>query len=325
MGKRDVIEYLEKHHGKIVDFLAKMIKFKSVSYADGPTAGTGLEFELQEWLRDELIKMGFDKVDFWAADQEAIRPNIVATIKGEGGTNRSLMFNGHIDVVKVTDEELKIWVSDPWSPMVKNGAVYGRGAIDMKGGVASMIWAAKALIDNNVKLKGDVYVACEAAEESVQGATIGTNAIIERGYRPSLAIVQEPTNCEIHISSNGLFAFELNVRGKPVHSSCRNQVIFPQRYGIPTGSRVGVDAIAKAVPFIEMFQRLEVDLQHRWQDKTQYLGGGGYPLHEDHEGVGIFGLTPALVEAGPYVGSVAGYCKLTYCVFHPPWITAEEL
>jgi len=214
---------------------------------------------------------------------------------------------------------------DPFGPVVKDGMVYGRGANDDKGGIASIIWAAKALLDNDVKLKGNVYVACEAAEESVQGATIGTNAIIERGYKAPLAVVAEPTNCEIHIMSNGMFFFDLTVHGKSVHSSCRNQVIFPQRYGLNAGSKVGVDAIAKTIPFIEMFQRLEVDWQHRWQEKTKLLGGGGYPLHEDNEGVGIFGLTPSIIQGGTYVGSVAGYCKVTYCVFHPPWVTAEKL
>jgi acetylornithine deacetylase/succinyl-diaminopimelate desuccinylase family protein len=322
--KKDVIEYLDKHEKEIVDFLVKLIQFKSISYADGPTAGTGQELEIQEWLRDELTGMGFDKVDFWAVDKDKVRPNVVATIKGEG-KGKSLIFNGHVDVVKVTDEDIKDWTVDPWNPVIKDGMVYGRGANDMKGGVTSMIWAAKALIENDAKLEGDLYVECEAAEESVQATTIGTNAIIDRGYTAPLAVVQEPTNCEINTMSNGLFAFELDVRGKAVHSSCRNQVLFPQRYGIPAGSKIGVDAIAKAIPFIEMFERLEVQLQHRWQDKTQILGGGGYPLHEDHKGVGIFGLTPSLIEGGTYVGAVAGYCKVTYCVFHPPWVTAEEL
>ena len=186
-----------------------------------------------------------------------------------------------------------------------------------------MIWASKALKDTGFPLKGDLYVESVVGEESQEGETIGTKATIEKGYRAPFAIVGEPTNCEIHIKSPGVFFFELVIPGKEAHTSARNQVLFPQRYGLPWGSKVGVDAIIKAVPFIELFQRLEIQLNERWRD--QILGGGGYPEPIDQQGVGIFTINPSFIEGGTYLGAVPGYCKITYCVWYPYWLKDEEV
>lgn len=254
--KEKVIRDIDEKKEEIIDFLCQFIGFKSINPG---IPGKGEEFEAQNWVRDQFEKFGFDKVDYWAVDPEKRRPNVVGIVKGKG-KGKSLIFNGHCDVVPVTEKELKRWTVDPWRATTKKGFVYGRGASDVKGGLTSMIWATKALIDSGISLKGDLYIESVVGEESQEGETIGTKATVDRGYRAPFAVVCEPTNCEIHVKSPGVFFFELIIPGKEAHTSARNQVIFPQRYGIPCGKEVGVDAIAKAVPFIELFQKLETQM-----------------------------------------------------------------
>lgn len=243
--ERKVLEYIDAHREDIIDFLCDFIHFQSVNPGN---SGEGEELEAQTWLHERMRSFGFHRIDLWAEDRAERRPNVVGTIGGKG-KGRNLIYNGHCDVVPVNRNERSRWSIDPWSGLVKNGRVYGRGASDMKGGLTSMIWAAKALIDTGVSLKGNLYVESVVGEESMEGSSIGTKATVDRGYRAPFAIIAEPTNCEIHLKSAGIFYFQLIIEGKEAHTSARNQAIFPQRYGIPWGTEVGVDAIAKAVPF----------------------------------------------------------------------------
>ncbi len=134
--------------------------------------------------------------------------------------------------------------------------MFGRGASDMKGGNAALIWAAKAIIDCGVKLQGDLIAESVSGEESAEGKTIGAASTVERGHRANFAIVAEPTGCEIQIESPALFLFELTVRGKATHTASRNLVIFPQPYGVPNGTEVGVDAISRMKLFLDLFERM---------------------------------------------------------------------
>ncbi len=317
--KEKVIKYIDEKKEEIINFLCQFIGFKSINPG---IPGKGEEIEAQNWVRDQFKKFGFDKVDYWAVDPEKRRPNVVGIVKGKD-KGKSLIFNGHCDVVPVTEKELKRWTVDPWRATTKKGFVYGRGASDVKGGLTSMIWAAKALIDSGISLKGDLYIESVVGEESQEGETIGTKATVDRGYRAPFAVVCEPTDCEIHVKSPGVFFFELIIPGKEAHTSARNQVIFPQRYGILCGKDVGVDAIAKAVPFIELFQKLETQWNQRWRDKI--LGGGGHPDPIDQQGIGLFTINPSFIEGGTYLGSVPGYCKITYCVWYPSWLKDEDI
>jgi acetylornithine deacetylase len=237
--------------------------------------------QIQEWIAADLAQAGL-AVDKWAEDPAGVRPNVVATLKGTGG-GKNLILNGHCDVVPVL--EPKRWLTDPFSAVEKDGNIYGRGASDMKGGLAAVIWAAKAVAACGARLKGDVYVASTVGEETGEGATIGTAAVVRRGYQAPFAIVAEPTDLELQTASSGIFVFELIVRGKAVHGACRNQVIFPQRYGLASGQEVGVDALQKALPIIEMIYRMEQDWNLNWRHPV--VGSGGQPF-PDKQGVGAF-------------------------------------
>ena len=160
-------------------------------------------------------------------------------------------------------------------------------------------------------------------EESSEGKTIGAASTVERGYKAPFAIIGEPSNSELHIESPGLFLFELTVLGKGAHTASRNLVIFPQRYGIPNGTEVGVDAITRMKLFQELFERLETQWNQRWRDELN--NSGGYPLPVDRQGIGHFTINPSLIQGGTYLGAVPGYCKFTGNVWYPGWITQEEV
>lgn len=305
--------YIDEHREEIIDFLKTMISYKSINpaYPD-----TGKELEVQQWLRDRFNEFGFfQNVDFWAVDEKQERPNVVGVLKGTGG-GRSLILNGHVDVVPVPPEELPKWKTDPWRAEVTDGKLYGRGASDMKGGLTSIIWAVKALAETGTRLKGDLFLESVVGEESGEGANLGAQAAVDRGYKADFCIVAEPSHGTIRMRSPGIFFFELVIPGKEAHIANRNLAIFPQKHGVPSGPEVGADAIIKAVPFIELFQRLENQWNHKWKDE----------MLPEEDGIGTFTINPCFIQGGNYGASVVpGSCRILYNVRYPHWMNDEEL
>jgi acetylornithine deacetylase len=165
-------------------------------------------------------------------------PNLVAVLKGVGG-GKSIILNGHIDVVPVGDENS--WEHDPFSGRIECGKLYGRGATDMKGGNVALIMAIEALIENGIKLKGDVIFQSVIEEES-GGA--GTLAAVLRGYHADGAIIPEPTNMKIFPKQQGSMWFRITVKGRATHGGTRYE---------------GVSAIEKSIIVIQRLQQLEKD------------------------------------------------------------------
>jgi len=136
------------------------------------------------------------------------RANVVGIRKGMGA-GRALMFNGHTDTVGVDG------MQEPFAATVRDGRLYGRGACDMKGGLAAMLAAVKALADSGARLEGDVILAAVADEEY---GSIGTEALLQR-HRPAAAIVAEPTDLDICIAHKGFCVFEIETRGRAAHGA----------------------------------------------------------------------------------------------------------
>lgn len=313
--KQKVFDYIDENREKIFEYLVDLVKFPSLNH----TLEGGNEKDVQEWLANSLNELGFDKVDKFAVDPDEARPNVVGVMEGTGG-GKSLILNGHMDVVPVSKPE--IWCCDPFVPLRKDGKIYGRGTSDMKGGVASAIWAMKALRDCGIKTKGDAILQAVIGEESQQAEEFGTVKCLERGYKADFAIVCEPTDLEVHISSSALFFFELEIEGKAVHISARNQAIFPQPYGTASGKDVGVDAFKKSLMFVDYFYRLEEEWNHRYRDPI--LGAGGVNGH-DVQGVGVFTINPSFIDGGVYLGAVPSYVKYMYGVWYPDQLVEKEV
>ncbi len=172
-----------------------------------------LGWEVDRFLPTEVP--GIDRhPGWWPGLDYANRPNIVARRQGVGG-GRSLILNGHIDVVPAGPRAL--WTYHPYGAEIVEGRIYGRGTADMKGGVAAMIIAVQAIEQAGIRLQGDVIVESVVNEEL--GGYNGTLACCLRGYAADAAIVTEGTLCQIQPAHKGGAALRLHVPGQSAHSS----------------------------------------------------------------------------------------------------------
>ena len=211
--KNQLAEWMNRERDQIIEFLRDLIKFPSV---------TGEEGEIQQFISQKLEKMGLI-VDLWEPDLEALkshpayvdvardyqgRPNAVGILRGSGG-GRSLLFNGHVDVIPAGAPES--WKHGPWSGDVADGRVYGRGASDMKAGLAAMTMAVQSILETGIKLKGNVTLEYTVDEE-LSGN--GTLACVMKGYRADGGICCETSSMRVQPGSIGRIWFEIKVKGK---------------------------------------------------------------------------------------------------------------
>jgi acetylornithine deacetylase len=261
----------------------------------------GGETRCNEILAECYEEIGCEVDLFEAA---AGRHNVVGVLRGRGG-GRSLIFNGHVDTVPVTEPD-KWLQQDPFSGVVVNGRIYGRGACDMKAGLTAQVMAAKALVDSGVKLNGTLILESVLGEEWMEHE-IGTTALIRRGYRADAAIIAEPSAPPVPLAvvpaTSGMLWMSLTCLGVPAHFSIRDEVI---RAG--EGPEVGVHAVDKGVLLLNALQ----DLEKQWVlTKT-------HPLFRP----GHFTIYPGAISGGPRGTPVpfqlAGYCTIEYAIWYPP-------
>src|SRR5581483_2945448 len=171
------------------------------------------------------------------------RENAVGLIRGSGG-GRSLIYNGHVDVVPTGRREN--WRHDPFSGLIDGDRIWGRGSTDMKAGVLAQAFAARALGRAGVRLRGDLILEAVVGEECMNN-DIGVSATVERGYRADAAVVAEPTtgtsSLAVMPTSPGQLWFTLTVQGKVTHAANRGQTLHPSGSGAPPG----VSAIDKGL------------------------------------------------------------------------------
>ena len=176
------------------------------------------------------------------------RPLTVGTLRGSGG-GRSLVVNGHIDVVAAGDESN--WTSPPFAAEVRDGRIYGRGACDMKGGVGAALFALRRLHACGVGLAGDVFFEAVPDEET---CAMGTIAAIARGYRADAGLVPEPTRFNLWVATRGLLHGTLSVQGRSAHAEMNQP---------PWEEGGGVNAIQKATYLLGALDRLSEDWARR--------------------------------------------------------------
>jgi len=189
---------------------------------------TGKESEMALWLAGWLKSNGFS-VESFDLDPERLtkrypeafyrysfpydnRPNVAGILHGKGN-GRSLMLNFHLDVV---DVDPSLWTRDPWKATVEGDLLYGRGACDMKGGGASILFAVKSIIESGISLKGDLIVSGVIEEE---GPGNGILALQERGIRADACVIPEPTDMKLCTALTGGAYLIVTVRGRGAHST----------------------------------------------------------------------------------------------------------
>lgn len=159
-------------------------------------------------LAEEMHRVGFQDVR-----QDRIG-NVVGRIGN--GNGPALLFDGHMDTVDVG--RLDRWPHGPYNGVVEQGVLHGRGACDMKGGLAAMVYAAKALMDAGVELNGDLYVVGVVQEEPCEGFAMQV-LVEEEGLRPDYVVLGEPSNLQVRVGHRGRIEMQVKVWGKAAHAS----------------------------------------------------------------------------------------------------------
>jgi acetylornithine deacetylase len=242
-----IVQAVEARRDDLVDLTRALVSYRSENPkllvgAEAQERGREQEGACQSAIAAHLAELGAEIDRFEALPG---REDVVGTIRGAGG-GRSLILNGHVDVVPAGD--LSAWPHDPWGGEVADGRLWGRGSCDMKGGVAAGIVALRALRDGGVRLRGDVVFQSVVDEET---GGPGTVAALERGHRADAAIVLEPTSRAVMPVEGGVMWLRVVVRGVSGHSAVRYRSVHAG------GRGTAVNAIEKAVKILAAVQELE--------------------------------------------------------------------
>lgn len=224
----------------VIKTLADLIPIRSLG---------GQETPAQEYVAEWMRRNGME-VDLWEIDMKALKQHqaFSAEVERESalgvvgwigkGVGSSLILNGHIDVVPVGDEAN--WKYPPWQATLADGRVYGRGSVDMKGGLSCALHAVKAISDAGVQLKGKLLVESVVGEED--GGT-GALAAVLRGYQADGAVLIEPTELAIAPVQAGALSFKVSIPGLSAHGCVREE---------------GVSAVDGFLPVYRALQELEL-------------------------------------------------------------------
>ncbi len=217
----------------------------------------GAEGPCQDMMADLLRQRGYE-VDDWHIDVNDLKDlrgfgpiehdfskarTVVGTYRPATNAGKSLILQGHCDVVPAGP--LEMWETPPFSPVVKDGKMYGRGACDMKSGTIGALYALDAIKAAGLKPTARIHFQSVIEEESTG---VGALSTLQRGYRADCCFIPEPTSGKMVRSQVGVIWFRLKVRGFPVH-------VFE------AGS--GSNAIMAAYHLIQSLQKLEAEWNER--------------------------------------------------------------
>ena len=211
------------------------------------------------------------------------RYSLAATREADAPGGRSALFNGHLDVV--SEEPLVLWKTDPYKATVRDGWMYGRGAGDMKSGIAAMVYAVKAVETAGFGLKAPVIIET-VIEEECSGN--GTLACLEAGYDADAVLIPEPFGMTIMRSELGVLWFKVSLSGVPSHVR---------------DTSAGVNAIEKCFPLIAALRDLEEE-----------MNASRHPAYRD--AVHPINFNVGIIKGGDWPSTVAAaaefHCRLSY-------------
>lgn len=240
-----VMEQVDQRFASSIDFLQAMVRQPST---------LGNEKGVQKVVYQRLQEIGL-KPESWDFDLETLRqhpnfgpldlsyqgrPNVTAVWPAGASGGKSAIFNGHTDVVSA--EPLINWTHDPFGAEIVGDWMYGRGAADMKGGVAAMILAVEAVRSAGVSLRGEVTLEAVIEEECTGN---GTLACVLKGLKADTAIVPEPHGLTASLSTVGVIWFRVKTRGQASHV---------------LAAESAVNAIEKMIPVITALRALEAEM-----------------------------------------------------------------
>ncbi len=279
---KGILDAVDRRFDEQTDFLAEISSHATTR---------GKEQNAQRVMDEQLRARGY-RTDIWEIDVDDIAGlpgfspvlgnydqalNLVATHRGEARSGKSLILNGHIDVVP--EGPLDMWRRPPYEPYCEDGWMYGRGTGDMKAGLVANLYALDALREAGFQPASDLYFQSVVEEECTGN---GALACLQRGYRADAALIPEPFDEKLVTSQVGIIWLQVYLRGTPVHA-------------MQTSS--GVNAIEAAIPLIAALRRLE----HDWNSHK--------PKHARFEHVEHpLNLNIGRIQGGDWPSSVPAWC-----------------
>ncbi len=284
---------LDQRQDELLATVSDLVQWPSLLGEEGPAQhyvadhlrASGLETTLWELDPDirSLPNAGDSGVPF------AGRPNVAGTLPGSGG-GRSLILNGHIDVV--SPEPLEAWTRDPWAAEIVGNRMYGRGAMDMKVGIAINLLLPRLIRELGIELGGDLSVHSVIEEECTGAGALAA----ARRFPADAALVTESEQMRFTRACLGVLWFRVAVAGKSWHAM---------------EARAGVNAIVKTVPIIQALGVLDDQLNES--------------IHPDWMGVEHpINLNIGVIQGGDWPSTVPGSCELRCRVsLFPGWTVTE--
>ena len=270
---------------KQTEFYARLVAFPSVRGEEGPC---------QDWIAQELGGRGYE-VDRYTLAEVALdglpgfspvmdtdytqAVQVVGTRRAAEPTGRSLILQGHVDVVPAGP--LALWNTQPFDPVIRDGWLHGRGAGDMKQGVSAMVFALDALTACGLEPAADVFVQTVTEEECTGNGALSTLA---RGYRAEAVLIAEPTAGTITRAHVGVMWFRLKVRGIPVHVA---------------QAQSGTNAIMSAFHLVSALQAYTRTLNERARTDAVF-GDIPDPIK----------FNPGVIRGGDWASSTPAWCEV---------------
>jgi acetylornithine deacetylase len=301
MLEERVVQGVRDARDELVGLVAELVACDTTARLVGDPARD--EEKVQRLLAERLEALGA-ALDVWEPEPTrdgdrfvpanldfAGRPQLAAVLPGSGG-GRSILLNGHIDAVDVEPSDQ--WLTDPFVLAERDGHLYGRGANDMKGGIAGLVIALEALHRQGVRLAGDVVV-CTVTDEESSGA--GSRAAVAHGVRADAGIAAEATDFDAWVTCRGTVTPTITVAGRAGHAE------MPQPAWQDGGA---VNAIEKLVAVLNGVGAL----REEWKARPDHV----HPLLAPGD------IVPTIVHGGTWVvtvpASCAVTCEITYLPHH---------
>jgi len=282
--QQDILSAVESNFAQQVDFLCELTRFPSTR---------GEESTAQEWMTKAFLERGLH-IDRWLLDHRELEHlpgyspvlspydnaiNLVGISASKTARGRSLILNGHIDVVPTGPADM--WSRPPYSAEIEGDWLYGRGAGDMKAGLCANLFALDALAALGFRPAANCFLQSVVEEECTGN---GALACLHRGYRAEAAIIPEPFNESLVSAQVGVIWLQIRLKGIPAHVAY---------------AAAGVNAIEAVFPLVAALRELE----HRWNHdlaKPSHYGHIDHPLN----------LNIGKIEGGDWASSVPSWATL---------------
>lgn len=281
-------------------FYADLVRFPSTRGAEAPC---------QDWIAGQLAARGYTIDRYTLAEvamdnlqghspvmdtDYAAAVQVVATRPATNPTGRSLILQGHVDVVP--PGPLELWSTPPFEPTIRNGWLYGRGAGDMKQGVSALVFALDAIQTAGLEPGADITLQTVTEEECTGNGALSTLA---RGYRADAVLIAEPTAGTITRAHVGVMWFRLRVRGVPVHVA---------------RAQTGSNAIMSAFHLIQALQAHTAALNEAARSDPWFgtaSGAGPDPIK----------FNPGVIRGGDWASSTPAWCEVDCRIGLLPGVT----